>query len=436
MRSALVVALALAPLTTHRSPLTAQALSRTETRLRERVVLLRDRQITFLEQSVNLPSGTFNADGVRRVGAHFRAELDALGFTTRWVELPPAMKRGGHLVAERAARRPVAAARRLLLIGHFDTVFEGESQKFERVDSIAKGAGTADMKGGNAILLFALKALHAEGLLDRMTVSVVITGDEEDPGRPLDTARKALIDAARTADAALSFEGGSPRFASITRRGTAGWKLTVAGRQAHSAGVFSEAAGYGSIYEAARILDGFRTALAGEPGLTFSPGVIGGGTDVSIDSSETQVRAGGKVNIVARRTEVRGDLRFITDEQKARAIARMQEITQQSLPGTSATLDFVDGYPAMPETAAGRALLAQYDTVSRALGYPAVEALDATRRGAGDLSFVAPYVAGIDGLGAMGGGGHSPEEWVNLRSLEMQTARAAILMARLAGIRR
>jgi glutamate carboxypeptidase len=436
MRSALVVALALAPLTTHRSPLTAQALSRTETRLRERVVLLRDRQITFLEQSVNLPSGTFNADGVRRVGAHFRAELDALGFTTRWVELPPAMKRGGHLVAERAARRPVAAARRLLLIGHFDTVFEGESQKFERVDSIAKGAGTADMKGGNAILLFALKALHAEGLLDRMTVSVVITGDEEDPGRPLDTARKALIDAARTADAALSFEGGSPRFASITRRGTAGWKLTVTGRQAHSAGVFSEAAGYGSIYEAARILDGFRTALAGEPGLTFSPGVIGGGTDVSIDSSETQVRAAGKVNIVARRTEVRGDLRFITDEQKARAIARMQEITQQSLPGTSATLDFVDGYPAMPETAAGRALLAQYDTVSRALGYPAVEALDATRRGAGDLSFVAPYVAGIDGLGAMGGGGHSPEEWVNLRSLEMQTARAAILMARLAGIRR
>jgi glutamate carboxypeptidase len=431
-----VIRVAASALALYGSPLAAQQLSGTETSLRARVEALGDSQIAFLAQSVNLPSGTFNPAGVRKVGSQLRAELDALGFTTRWVELPPEMKRGGHLVADRPARRRIAGGKRMLLIGHFDTVFEGEGQRFERADSIAKGAGTADMKGGNAIMLFALKALHAEGLLDRMTVSVVVTGDEEDPGRPLDQARKALIDAARTADVALSFEGGQPRFASITRRGTAGWTLSVTGRQAHSAGVFSEGTGYGSIYEAARILDGFRVALAGEPGLTFNPGVIGGGTDVSIDSSGTSVTASGKTNIVSRRTEVRGDLRFVTDEQRLRAMGRMREIVQQSLPGTSAAIVFEDGYPAMPETAAGRALLAQYDSVSRALGYPPVEALDAIRRGAGDLSFVAPYVAGMDGLGAIGGGSHSPEEWVNLRSLEMQTARATILMARLAGIRR
>ncbi len=430
------IAAGLAALVFAHAPLAAQTLTRTETRLRDRVAGLAEQQIGFLEQSVNLPSGTFNTEGVRRVGARFRAELDALGFATRWVELPPAMRRAGHLVADREARRPVAGGRRLLLIGHFDTVFEGEGQRFVRADTIARGAGTMDMKGGNAILLFALKALHAEGLLDRMTVRVVITGDEEDPNDPLEKAREALVSAARTVDAALSFEGGNPRFASISRRGTAGWRLTVTGRQAHSAGVFGEGAGYGSIYEAARILDGFRTTLAGEPGLTFNPGVIAGGTEVSIDTSETQATASGKTNIVARRTEVRGDLRFVTDSQKLHAAARMREIVERHLPGTSARFELTDGYPAMPETAAGRALLAQYDSVSRALGYPAVEALDASRRGAGDLSFVAPYVAGIDGLGAFGGGGHSPEEWVHLPSLVMQTARAAVLMSRLAGIRR
>lgn len=418
------------------APLGAQTLTRTETRLRQRVASLTEEQIAFLARMVDIPSGTFNVAGVRRAGALFQAELDALGFTTRWVDLPGTMKRAGHLVAERPARRPERGGRRLLLMGHFDTVFEGASQKFERADSIARGAGTQDMKGGDVILLYALKALAAEGLLDRMAVTVVITGDEEDPGEPLARAREALVEAARRNDVALSFEGGSARTATIARRGAAWWRLTVTGRQAHSSGMFAEGAGYGAIYETARILDGWRSALAGERGLSFSPGVIAGGTAVGLDSTETEATASGKTNIVPRRVEVRGDLRFLDDAQKDSAVARMRRIAAQHLPGTSAAFEFIEGYPAMPRTPAGDALLARYDTVSRALGYPAVGALDASRRGAGDISFVAPHLAGIDGLGAFGGGAHSPEEWVSLPSLEMQTARAAVFMLRLAGIRR
>lgn len=416
--------MAVAPL-----PVSSQILTRSEQQLRDWVKAHREEQIQLLERMVNIPSGSLNVAGVRAVGKVFKAELDALGFTTRWADMPAAMNRGGHLVGDRKGRSTPSGSKRLLLIGHFDTVFEGEGQKFVRADTIARGAGTTDMKGGDAVLLYALKALAATGQLDRMDVTVVITGDEESTGRPLDLARKDLIDAAKRTDIALSFEGGSREFASISRRGSSNWILRVTGRQAHSAGVFGN--NYGAIYETARILNEFREKLAGEPGLTFNPGVLAGGTELTADTSGYTFTVSGKTNIISPTTVVRGDLRFLTEEQKEKARAAMREIVARSLPGSSAAITFEDSYPAMPITAAGEALLAQLDAASRALGYPAVRGLDARNRGAGDLSFVAPHIPGIDGLGAMGGGAHSPQEWVHLPTLEMQTARAAVLMARL-----
>lgn len=429
LRDALVAAW-LFPLTASVSPLPAQALTLTkpEQQLRTWIAAHREEQIGLLQRMVDIPSGSLNVAGVRAVGALYRAELDALGFTTRWSDMPAAMHRGGHLLAHRDARMKNEHPKRILLIGHFDTVFEGEGQKFVRTDSIAHGAGTSDMKGGDVVLLYALKALAATGQLDLLDVTVVITGDEEASGRPLEVARRDLIDAAKHTDVALSFEGGSRDLASITRRGSSGWVLKVTGRQAHSAGVF--AGNYGAIYEAARILNGFRERLVGEPGLTFNPGIIAGGADMTVDTSGYAYQVAGKTNIIAPTTEVKGDLRFLTEAQKERARGVMREIVAKNLPGTSAEIVFEDSYPAMPLTPAGEAVLAQYDTVSRALGYPAVKAMDASRRGAGDLSFVAPYIPGIDGLGALGSGAHSPQETVHLPSLQMQTERAALMMLR------
>lgn len=414
--------------------LAAQTLTSTEKKVRDWIAAHGEEQIGFLEKMVNIPSGTLNIAGVQAVGALYRAQLDTLGFTTRWVDMPAEMRRGGHLVAERVGSKAGKTPKRMLLIGHFDTVFEGEGQRFARTDSIARGAGTSDMKGGDAVLLYALKALAAHGMLDAMHVTVVITGDEESTGRPLDVARAALIDAARRSDVALSFEGGSRTLASISRRGSSNWRLTVTGRQAHSAGVFGS--NYGAIYETARILNSFREQLVGPAGLTFNPGFIVGGTEVIPDTSGYSFVVSGKTNIISPVTMVRGDLRFVSEEQKEKARAAMREIVAKNLPGTSAEVTFEDAYPAMPVTPAGEALLAQYDTASRALGYPALRAMDAANRGAGDLSFVAPFIPGLDGMGALGTGAHSPQELVNLPTLEMQTARAAVLMMRLAGIRK
>jgi glutamate carboxypeptidase len=402
-------------------------LSATEVRLRDYVRAHHDDDIALLEKAVNLPSGSQNVAGVRRVGDLFGAELAAMGFTVRWAEMPAAMRRSGHLVAERRGTKGA----RLLLIGHLDTVFEGEGQRFVREDTIARGAGTSDMKGGDVAMIAALRALNATGALEGSQIIVVMTGDEESAGSPLGLARKDLIDAAKRSDIALAFEGGRAARASIARRGSSGWTLNVTARQGHSAGVFSTGSGYGAVYEMARILDGFRRELAGDPTLTFNPGLVAGGTTVQRDSSGTALVAAGKTNIISPTAVVQGDLRFLRESQKDSARARMRAIVAQHLPGTEAEITFRDSYPAMPPTPEGAQLLARFDAVSRSLGYGPVEGDPPASRGAGDVSFVAPYLTGMDGLGVSGRGAHSPEESVNLNSLTMAGERAAVLMHRL-----
>jgi glutamate carboxypeptidase len=245
-------------------------------------------------------------------------------------------------------------------------------------------------------------------------------------------ARAPLIDAAKHSDIALAFEGGNPHDATVARRGASSWLLTVHGRGSHSAGMFSRGAGYGAIYEAARIINEFRSQLAGEQYLTFSPSVIVGGTDVTYDSTTVSGTAKSKLNIIASNVTVSGDLRFLTEGQKDSTRARMRDIaTHDNLAGTSAEITFADEYPAMAPTPANYAVLAVYDSASRALGYGPVTAFDPGRRGAGDISFVGPMITGLDGLGAMGSGSHTPAERVDLATLPMQTERAAILMYRL-----
>jgi len=425
------LALAAAALTGGAVPVVAQ-LAPTERKIRDFVHQHHADEIAMLANIVNINSGTMNLAGVRRVGARFAAALDSLGFQTRWSAMPDSMNRAGHLIA---VHKGQPGGTRILLIGHLDTVFEGEGQEFVRVDTIARGAGSCDMKGGDVIALYALKALRDIGALRNANIIVVFNGDEESPGLPLAVSRRDLRDAARASDVALAFEGGARSFASVSRRGSSSWLLTVSGRQAHSGAVFGPGTGYGAIYEAARILDGFRRELVGPKDLTFNPGAILGGTTVTYDSANLSGTVAGKTNIIAPTTVVPGDLRFITEGQEDSTRQRMREIVGEHLPGTSAEITFQDDYPAMPMTPGGEQLIALYDATSRALGYGPVQAQDPSTRGAGDVSFVAPYIAGMDGLGAIGRGAHTPHEQVDLNSLTMQTERAAVMMYRLLGRR-
>jgi glutamate carboxypeptidase len=400
-------------------------LSADEAKIRDYVRAHHDADIALLERAVNISSGSQNVAGVRKVGELFGAQLAELGFTARMTDMPASMRRGGHLIAEHNGTK----GPRILLIGHLDTVFEGEGQRFVRTDSIARGAGTSDMKGGDVAMIAALRALHATGGLEDARITVIMTGDEEAVGSPRELARADLIELAKRSDVALAFEGGSARRASIARRGSSSWTLTTTARQAHSAGIFS-GGGFGAIYEVSRILDTFRRELSGDPTLTFNPGTIGGGTDVERDSSGV-LTVSGKTNIISPKAVVNGDLRFLRESQKDSTRDRMRAIVAQGLAGSKSEITFRDGYPAMPPTAAGAALLAQFDAVSRSLGYGPVEGDPPESRGAGDVSFVAPYTTGMDGLGVSGRGAHSPDESVNLNSLTMAAERAAVFMRRL-----
>ena len=401
-------------------------LSPIEQKIRDYVRAHEAEQVAFLEKAVNISSGTFNLPGVRAVGRLFEPEFAALGFQPNWIALPDAVGRAGHLFAEKRGTK----GKRLLLIGHLDTVFEGDGERFVRMDTLAAGAGVSDMKGGDIVVLYALKALQSVGALKDRRIVVAFTGDEEDAGPLHLVSRQPLIDVAKRSDIALAFEEDAGK-GTVARRGMSGWQLTVSGRQAHSSGIFSPGSSYGAIYEAARILNAFREKLGNEQYLTFNPAVIVGGTDVSYDSTKISGTAAGKDNIIAPKVYARGDLRFISQDQLLKAREAMRAIVSEHLPGTLATITFEDGNPAMPPTKGNLALLAVEDSVSRALGQGPVEALDPGRRGGGDISYISDYVDALDGLGVKGMRSHTPDERLDLRSLIPATERAAILIYRL-----
>lgn len=391
----------------------------------------REDAVELLKRVVNVNSGTENFAGVRQVGAIFRAEFDALGFQTRWVD-GTSWNRAGHLIAD----HPGVGAR-LLLIGHLDTVFAPDSpfQQYEAIDAkTARGPGIIDMKGGDVIIVQALKALDAAGLLKHMNVSVVMTGDEEAAGHPLQAARAALVEAAQGATAAIGFEDGDgdPAHVVVARRSTSSWTLNVTAKSGHSGQIFSNELGDGAIFEATRILEAFRNKLH-EEYLTFNPGAIVGGTEARFDAASSKGSAFGKSNVIAAQAVVTGDLRALTMEQFERATKAMKAIVQQSLPRTSASITFDESYPPLPPTDGNSKLLRLYDQASRDLGLGSVGTTSVDRFGAADVSFVAGMVPMIiDGAGLKGHDDHSVEETADLTQLPVQAKRAAVLLARLA----
>ncbi|MGB5459872.1 MAG: M20/M25/M40 family metallo-hydrolase [Eudoraea sp.] len=411
--------------------LTAQKLSKVERKLVKTVEVNNTEAINFLENVVNINSGTLNAKGVKEVGMVFKNAFEDLNFSTKWIEMPQEMNRAGHFFAETEGTK----GKKLLLIGHLDTVFEENSpfQEFTRVnDSTAHAPGGNDMKGGDVIVLYALKALHANGLLNDAQIIVAFTGDEESTGKPLEISRKDLIDAAKRSDIALGFETSTGfNYATVARRGSSGWELEVEGKRAHSSGIFNERVGAGAIFEMSRILNAFYEEVRGEEDLTFNPGILMGGTFVDYDASTGKGEVFGKSNVVSQTAMVKGGLRFISEEQKEEARNKMREIVANNLPQTSATVSFTDSYPAMVPTEGNNRLLAELNQVSLDLNQGEVIGYDPGKRGAADTSFVANYVDCLDGLGTMGSGAHTPEETVNLNTIEALTKRTAVLIYRL-----
>ncbi|MGA8854240.1 MAG: M20/M25/M40 family metallo-hydrolase [Christiangramia sp.] len=394
--------------------------------------------LELLKKAVNINSGTMNFEGVKEVGKLFKTELDKLGFETQLTS-GEAFGRAGHLVAIHQGKPGL----KLLLIGHLDTVFEldspFQSSSMEN-DTVMKAPGVADMKGGDVIIILAMQALKDAGLLDEMSIEIVMTGDEEKSGDPLDLSKKHLVDGAKWADVALGFENGdgNPETIVVARRGSSGWKLEVTGNAAHSSQVFTDKVGTGAIYETSRILNEFYLKLSKEENLTFNPGFILGGTSVNMQEDGTGGEAFGKTNVVAQKVIVKGDIRAVSLEQLEKARHTMLEIASENYPQTEAMLSFdKGGYPPLALTDGNSQLLEFYDEISQDLGLGKVYAVNPRNAGAADISFTAGHVEmAVDGLGLSGANDHTVNETGNINKLGVQAKRAAILMYRLSKMKR
>lgn len=392
----------------------------------------------FLAKLVNTNSGTHNLEGVHAVAEIMQSQLSDLGFQVQWIPMQK-VQRAGVLVAEHPCPQPGKCGKRMLLIGHMDTVFEKSStfQTYSENGNIGTGPGVNDMKGGLVDMLFALKAMQAAGVLQNAEITVVLSGDEEAHGEPASISRHDMIAAAHHSDVALEFEG-TPRmngvfYGSVSRRSSITWHINTTGETGHSAGIFSPDKGFGAIYELVRILDTFRTDLP-EPNLTFNIGMIVGGTSTHVDDAGNNATVTGKDNIISPTAYASGDIRTLSNQQTDRVEKKMQEIVAKHLPKTNATISFGEGYPAMAPTAESRALLRILNQANASLGFKPMPELDPMKRGAGDISFVADIIPGLAGIGATGEGAHAPGETIDLSAQPINTKRDALLMYRLTQI--
>jgi len=416
------------------------ALNKEEQKVMDYIDANMPRAIALLKESVNINSGTLNIAGVKKVGEIFAREFEKANFKTKWIPMPDSLRRAGHLVATIGFNNdPVGKkntkGKKLFLIGHLDTVFEPDmpANPFTMLnDSTATGQGVNDMKGGDVVMIIALQALHAQGLLKDADIIAYLTGDEEHAANPREISRADFIESAKQTDIALAFEGANGLNSVATaRRGASGWTLNVKAKTGHSSGVFTPNAGYGAIYEAARIVNEFRVQLSTEKYLTFNPGVFIGGSEMNYNPAKSTGTAIGKTNIISPAVTVTGDLRFLTEDQKINARKKMSAIVADNLAGTKATIKFTDGIPSMAPTQGNDKLLEIISGVTKDMGLGATTAGDPGSRGAGDISYIAAYVDCIDGLGASGKGAHAPGETINLKELPFLIKRAALTIYRL-----
>ncbi len=121
----------------------------------------------LLAKLVNINSGTHNLEGVRAVAEIMQSQLTDLGFKVQWIPMEQ-VQRAGVLVAAHPCPEPGKCGKRMLLIGHMDTVFEKSSpfQTYSVKGNIGTGPGVNDMKGGLVDMLFALKAHAGCGRLE------------------------------------------------------------------------------------------------------------------------------------------------------------------------------------------------------------------------------------------------------------------------------
>jgi len=364
--------------------------------------------ISFLERLVNQDSGTYDRACVNRVGDLLAGAFAGLGFgVSRVAEA----EYGDHLVAT----RPAAAGKPwLLCIGHMDTVFPAgtAAERPFRIDGErATGPGVLDMKGGLAILWLALRALEAVGSPAQtgMGLTLAVNSDEEVGSF---TSRALFATLARRHQAAIVLEPARPDGECVIgRKGVGHFRVEVAGRQAH-AGVQPEL-GVNAVWELARKVCAIQELSDPKLGTTVNVGMFHGGD---------------RVNVIPDYAVADVDVRVWSGEEVERVTRAIRAIAAQNgVAGATAKCSGQVSMPPWPANEGSRRMLAilQEAAAPLSLRFGGI-----TTGGGSDGNWTATLIPTLDGLGAVGNRMHSPEEFIDLASLQERTVLLALFLER------
>ena len=376
----------------------------------------RDSFIRDLAQFVNIDSGTYDREGTLKAGHWLGSFLSRLGGEVNF-QADPSETVGDVLHAVFKGRRGV----RILLVGHFDTVFDAgtATQRPFRTDGRrAYGPGVTDMKGGLVIAGYALRVLVSTGLWRELEIGSVtfLANPDEEISSPF--SRPFMERAASAADACLVFECARPNGDIVSaRNGSLNLRVDIVGRSAH-AGVEPEY-GRSAILEAAHQVIALQAMGSRLPGVTANVGVISGGTRSNVvpdtASYDVNLRAPSRRLMEAAEAEVRNTVGRPTVEGTQSSVRELGRLwPMEKLEGTKRLADHAI-------------------SIGRTLGF---DVKDAFTRGSSDACTIAALgVPTLDGLGPVGGLWHNPDEYIELDSLSHRIALAACLIAAIASDR-
>ena len=354
--------------------------------------------IDLLSSLVNIDTGSYDKPGIDLVINILKEKFDQLGFDTEEITLA---ERGNHLLA----RKRGSSGRKLLLLGHCDTVFEAGSAKQRpfRIDGKrAYGPGVADMKGGLTAMIHALDAVRrkAPDVWDDLGITVIINSDEEISSA---TSRPIIESEAKHANAICVLEPARPGGEYVTqRKGHGTFRLQINGKSAH-AGVDPQA-GASAIHELCKKAVGIQALNNYESGLTVNIGVVRGGT---------------RSNVVAESAEAEIDVRITTSDEGEWISNELNRIaTQVYTPGTHSELSGAIEFPPMPRNENNLQL---FRLVQQAGAELNLTLNDTSTGGVSDGNYASQYAPTCDGMGPQGGGFHSPNEYIELPSLLERT---------------
>lgn len=365
----------------------------------------REEMLTLLRRIVEIESPSASAGGVARVGELLAEKLAEAGLAVR---REPADGFADYVVAEGGATN----APRVLLVGHMDTVFDvGTGWGFDVRDGRAYGPGVIDMKSGDCVAAFALKALHDLGGLP-IAVRVLFNTDEQQ-GSP--HTRGIIPSLCRDVDYAFVMEPAEPNGDIIVERKGAGVFTTrVRGRAAH-AGKQPESGINANLELAHLILEA--EALADPTlGTTINTGYVAGGV------TET---------VVAERARADYDVRVPTLAEEERVERELRALASRPhVPGAQIE---VDGAFHRPPMAAIEGTSTLVDAVAHADRLCEGDAQFGASGAVSDGNLiVAEGVPTLDGMGAVGGREHSSDEYMELESYFERTGWLAVALRQLA----